>query len=118
MKTRGGAVAVGGPWLTWKLMPTEEDLRKKYDQADFNMGADERRRKREVFDDYMKEIVELSKSNKNGMLCSSALLFRIFFLPLLYFPVILFSLPIRTVLTLWIDQSGLLMRNTGRRRQR
>lgn len=61
----GGAVAVGGPWLTWKLMPTEEDLRKKYDQADFNMGADERRRKREVFDDYMKEIVELSKSNKN-----------------------------------------------------
>ncbi|CAI4210812.1 unnamed protein product [Parascedosporium putredinis] len=61
----GAVISVGGPWITMKLIPTEEELFKRYN-PDLQKRSLENKEKREQdFDDFVSMIKQAAKSDKH-----------------------------------------------------
>ncbi|KAG8418791.1 Assembly factor cbp4 [Metarhizium acridum] len=60
----GVAISVGGPLLTMRLTPTEEELRAKYNPDLLKKSIETREERQQEFDDFVTRLKEYSKSDK------------------------------------------------------
>ncbi|SPO00181.1 related to Assembly factor cbp-4 [Cephalotrichum gorgonifer] len=65
MLAGGGLIAVGGPYLTMKLTPTEEELFKKYNPELQARSLANRGKKEQEFEDFVTNMKEAAKSDKH-----------------------------------------------------
>ncbi|PKS09180.1 hypothetical protein jhhlp_003794 [Lomentospora prolificans] len=61
----GVAISVGGPWLTMKLIPSEEELFKRYNPDLQKRSLENRGKKEQEFDDFVSTIKQAAKSDKH-----------------------------------------------------
>lgn len=62
----GAVVAVGGPYLTLKLTPTEEELFKRYNPELQKRSLENRGKREQEFDDFVTNMKEAAKSDKHS----------------------------------------------------
>ncbi|KOS18312.1 Assembly factor cbp-4 [Escovopsis weberi] len=60
----GAAVSVGGPALTWWLIPSEEELRKRYNPDLRKRSLETREERQREFDEFVTRLKAYSKSDK------------------------------------------------------
>ncbi|CEJ91214.1 Putative CBP4 domain-containing protein [[Torrubiella] hemipterigena] len=60
----GTAVSVGGPMFTYWLVPTEEELRSRYNPDLLKRSIEGREEREKEFDDFVTRLKEYSKSDK------------------------------------------------------
>lgn len=59
-------IAVGGPALTWYLMPTEGELFQKFNPELQKRSLEKRPQRQKEFDDFVVKLKEQSKSDKSS----------------------------------------------------
>lgn len=62
----GGAICVGGPALTWYLVPTDEELFQKYSPELKQRSLEGRYERQKDFDDFVNKLKQYSKSDKSS----------------------------------------------------
>lgn len=72
-KCRGVAISVGGPWLTLKLTPTEEELRSRYNPDLLKKSIEGREEREQEFDEFVTRLKAYSKSDKPSAYCPQQL---------------------------------------------
>ncbi|KAK0717151.1 hypothetical protein B0T26DRAFT_740676 [Lasiosphaeria miniovina] len=60
----GGAICVGGPAFTYWVMPTDEELFKKYNPELQKKSLERRDERQQEFDDFVTRLKQASKSDK------------------------------------------------------
>lgn len=60
----GIAISVGGPLLTMRLTPTEEEIRSRYNPDLLKKSIEGREERQHEFDDFVTRLKEYSKSDK------------------------------------------------------
>ncbi|KAG5970587.1 hypothetical protein E4U55_001563 [Claviceps digitariae] len=60
----GTALSVGGPYLTMRLMPTEEELRSRYNPDLLKRSIEGRQEREQEYDEFVTRLKEYSKSDK------------------------------------------------------
>ncbi|KAH0596795.1 hypothetical protein MHUMG1_05103 [Metarhizium humberi] len=60
----GVVISVGGPLLTMRLTPTEDELRAKYNPDLLKKSIETREERQQEFDDFVTRLKEYSKSDK------------------------------------------------------
>ncbi|KAG6205687.1 hypothetical protein E4U35_002425 [Claviceps purpurea] len=60
----GVGISVGGPILTMRLVPTEDELRSRYNPELLKKSTDERDERQEEFDVFVNRLKEYSRSDK------------------------------------------------------
>ncbi|KAK2591903.1 Assembly factor cbp4 [Conoideocrella luteorostrata] len=60
----GAAISIGGPLLTMRLTPTEEELRSRYNPDLLKKSIEGREERQQEFDDFVVRLKEYSKSDK------------------------------------------------------
>ncbi|KAG6004646.1 assembly factor cbp4 [Claviceps maximensis] len=60
----GIAISVGGPYLTLKLTPSEEEIRSRYNPDLLKKSIEGREERQQEFDDFVTRLKEYSKSDK------------------------------------------------------
>ncbi|KAG5993921.1 hypothetical protein E4U52_001579 [Claviceps spartinae] len=60
----GVGISVGGPILTMRLMPTEDELRSRYNPELLKKSIEEREERQEEFDVFVNRLKEYSRSDK------------------------------------------------------
>jgi len=63
----GAAISVGGPYLTMKLIPTQEELFKRYNPDLQKRSLENKDKREQEFDDFVSMIKQASKSDKHSM---------------------------------------------------
>lgn len=61
---RGAIISVGGPALTYWVVPTEEELRSRYNPELLKRSLEGREERQQEFDDFVMKLKEYSKSDK------------------------------------------------------
>ncbi|KEZ41336.1 hypothetical protein SAPIO_CDS7445 [Scedosporium apiospermum] len=61
----GAAISVGGPYLTMKLIPTQEELFKRYNPDLQKRSLENKDKREQEFDDFVSMIKQASKSDKH-----------------------------------------------------
>ncbi|KAG5953642.1 hypothetical protein E4U58_000331 [Claviceps cyperi] len=64
MIVAGIGISVGGPLLTMRLMPTEDELRSRYNPDLLKKSTEEREERQEEFDVFVNRLKEYSRSDK------------------------------------------------------
>lgn len=61
---RGAIISVGGPALTYWVVPTEEELRSRYNPELLKRSLEGREERQQEFNDFVTKLKEYSKSDK------------------------------------------------------
>ena len=69
---RGSLISVGGPALTYWLVPTEEELRSRYNPELLKRSLEGREERQQEFDQFVTRLKEYSKSDKPSLSIKSA----------------------------------------------
>jgi len=64
MFAAGAVICIGGPAFTWWVMPTEEELFKRYNPELQKRSLEKRQEKQQDFDNFVNKLKEYSKSDK------------------------------------------------------
>ncbi|GAO14544.1 uncharacterized protein UV8b_04348 [Ustilaginoidea virens] len=60
----GAAISIGGPLLTMRLTPTEDELRSRYNPDLLKKSIEGRQEREEEFDEFVTRLKQYSKSDK------------------------------------------------------
>lgn len=60
----GIGVSVGGPMLTYWVVPTEDELRSRYNPDLLKKSIEGREERQQEFDEFVRKLKEYSKSDK------------------------------------------------------
>lgn len=60
----GAAISIGGPLLTMRLTPTEEELRSRYNPDLLKKSIEGRAEREQEFDEFVTRLKEYSQSDK------------------------------------------------------